>query len=65
VQSYPMKVYDVLLGQPFLWNCHVIYEFIPCYVIITLGEKLYKIPEVVPPTIFSLIFAKEFNKIIS
>ena len=33
--------------------------------IITLDNKLYKIPEVVPPTAIYLIFAKQCSKIIS
>jgi hypothetical protein len=22
----PLDVYDVLLGQPYMWKCHVVYE---------------------------------------
>jgi hypothetical protein len=61
----PLKVCDVLLGQPYLWKCHVIYESRPHSVIITLNRKLYRIPEVVPPSVISLIFAKKCKKVIS
>ena len=34
-------------------------------VIITLGNNLYKIPEVLPPTAISLVTTKQCNKLIS
>jgi hypothetical protein len=46
----PLDVCDVLLGQPYMWKRHAIYESRPCSVIITLGGHLYRIPEVVPTT---------------
>ena len=46
----PLDVCDVLLGQPYMWKHHAIYESRPRSVIITLGGHLYKIPEVVPTT---------------
>jgi hypothetical protein len=61
----PLEVCDVLLGQPYLWKRHVVYESRPHTVIITLGNKLYRIPEVAPPTTISLITAKQCSKIIS
>jgi hypothetical protein len=61
----PLEVCDVLLGQPYLWKHHVVYESRPHTVIITLGNKLYRIPEVAPPTTISLISAKQCSKIIS
>jgi hypothetical protein len=61
----PLEVCDVILGQPYLWNRHVVYESIPRIFIITLGRQLYRIPEVAPPTAISLIFAKKWSKIIS
>jgi hypothetical protein len=61
----PLEVFDVLLGQPYLWKHHVIYESRPCSVIITLNRKLYMIPEVVPPSVISLISAKKCRKVIS
>jgi hypothetical protein len=61
----PLKVFDVLLGQPYLWKCHVVYESRPHSVIITLNRKLYRIPEAVPPSAISLIFDKKCRKIIS
>jgi hypothetical protein len=61
----PLKVCDVLLGQPYLWKCHVVYESRPRSVIITLNRKLYRIPEAVPPSAISLISAKQCRKVIS
>jgi hypothetical protein len=61
----PLEVCDVLLGQPYLWKCHVVYESRPRSVIITLNRKLYRIPEVVPPSVISLISAKQCRKVIS
>ena len=46
----PLDVCDVLLGQPYMWKHHAIYESRPRCVIITLGGHLYRIPEVVPTT---------------
>jgi long-subunit acyl-CoA synthetase (AMP-forming) len=46
----PLDVCDVVLGQPYMWRCHVFYESRPCSVIITLGGQLYRIPEVVSTT---------------
>jgi hypothetical protein len=57
----PLYVCDVLLGQPYMWKRHVIYEFQPRSVIFTLGGHLYRIPEVVP-TIFP---PKKFSKVVS
>ena len=45
----PLEVCDVLLGQPYMWKHHVIYESRPRNVIVTLGGKLYQIPETVAP----------------
>jgi hypothetical protein len=61
----PLEVCDVLLGQPYLWKQHVVYESRPHSVIITLGRQLYRIPEVAPPTSISLISAKQCRKVIS
>jgi hypothetical protein len=55
----PLKFCDVLLGQPYLWKFHAVYESKSRSVIITLNKKLYKIPEVVPPSGISLISAKK------
>ena len=46
----PLNVCDVVLGQPYMWRRHVVYESRPHSVIITLGDHLYRIPEVVPTT---------------
>jgi hypothetical protein len=61
----PLEVCNVLLGQPYLWKRHVVYESRPRSVIITLNRKLYKIPEAVPPSVISLISAKQCRKVIS
>ena len=61
----PLEFCDVLLGQPYLWKHHVVYESRPHNVIITLNRKLYKILEVVPPSDISLISAKKCRKVIS
>ena len=61
----PPKACDVLLVQPYLWKCHDVYESRPRSVIITLNRKFYSIPEVVPPSVISLISAKKCRKVIS
>jgi hypothetical protein len=58
----PLKVCDVLLGQPYLWKRHAVYESRPRSVIITLNKKLYKIPKAVPPSAISLISAKQLQE---
>jgi hypothetical protein len=61
----PLKVCDVLLGQPYFWKRHVMYESRPYNVIITLGRQLYRILEVAPPMTISLISSKQCSKVIS
>lgn len=61
----PLDVCHVLLGHPYLWKRHDVYESRPCPVIVTLGNNLYRIPEVAPPTTISLVTAKQCSKIIS
>ena len=61
----PLEFCDVLLGQPYLWKHHVVCESRHHNVIITLNMKLYKIPEVVPPSVISMISAKQCRKVIS
>ena len=60
----PLDVSDVLLGQLYLWKRHAVYESRPRAVIITLGNKLYRIPEIAPPTTISLVTVKQCSKII-
>ena len=60
----PIDVSDVLLGQPYLWKRHALYESQPRDVIVTLGNKLYKIPEVPLPATISLVTAKKCSKLI-
>jgi hypothetical protein len=61
----PLEVCEVLLGKPYLWKRHVVYESMPCSVIITLNRKLYRIPKAVPPSAISLISTKQCRKVIS
>jgi hypothetical protein len=61
----PLKFCDILLGQPYLWKHHVVYESRPRSVIITLNKKLYRIPEAHPPSAISLISTKKCRKVIS
>jgi hypothetical protein len=61
----PLDVSDVLLGQPYLWKRHVVYDSRPHDVIITLGNKLYRIPEIEPPIAISLVTAKQCSKLIA
>jgi hypothetical protein len=61
----PLDVFDVLLGQLYLWKRHPMYESRPRAVIITLGNKLYRIPKIALPTTISLGTAKQCSKLIS
>jgi len=61
----PLEVCDVLLDQPYLWKCHVVYELRPQTVIISLGNKLYRMLEASPPTIISFVSTKKYINIIS
>jgi hypothetical protein len=61
----PLKKCNIILGQPYLWKRHAIYESRPRSVITTLKKKLYIIPEAVPPSVISLISAKKCGKVIS
>jgi hypothetical protein len=47
----PLNVCDVLLGQPYMWKHHAVYESQLCSVIVSLGGHLYRIPEVVPTNV--------------
>jgi hypothetical protein len=60
----PLEVCDVLLGQPYMWKCHTIYESHPCNVIGTLGGHLYRVLEVASTTVTSLISPKQCHKVI-
>jgi hypothetical protein len=42
-----------------------VYESRPPVVIITLGNNLYRIPEIAPPTSISLVTAKQCSKLIA
>ena len=61
----PLDVANLLLGQPYLWRRHDVYESRTRVVIITLGNNLYRIPEVVAPLVISLTTAKKRSKIVS
>ena len=49
----PLEICDVLLAQPYMWKRHDVYESRPRSVIVTLGGKIYWIPEIVSPNTFS------------
>jgi hypothetical protein len=59
----PLEVCDVILGQPYLWKFHVLYESRPRNVIITLNKKLYRIPKAVQPSVLSLISTEKCRKV--
>ena len=61
----PLDVFDVLLGHPYMWKHHSMYEYKPHSVIVTLGKQLYRIPDAFPKTVVSLIRAKQCRKVIS
>ena len=61
----PLDFCDVLLGKPYVWKRNVVYESRHRVIIVTLGNKLYMIPEVAPPTTVSLVIAKQYSKLIS
>ena len=60
-----LDVCDVLLGQPYLWKQPVVYESKARAIIVTLGNKLYRMPEVASPTTISLVSGKQCSKLIS
>ena len=49
----PLEVCDVILGQPYMWKFHDVYESWTRSVIVTLGGQLYRIPKTVEPIIVS------------
>jgi hypothetical protein len=57
----PLDFCDVVLGQPYMWKHHDVYESRPRSVIITLGGQLYRILEVVPTT----VLPKQCREVIS
>jgi hypothetical protein len=56
-----LDVCDVILGQPYMWKHHDIYESRPRSVIVTLGDHIYRIPEVVP----TIVPPKQCRKVVS
>jgi hypothetical protein len=60
-----LEVCHFLLGQPYLWKQHDVYESRPHIVIINLGRQLYRIPKVASSTTISLISTKKCSKVIS
>jgi hypothetical protein len=61
----PLEVCNVFLGQPYMWKRHVFYESRPCSVIITFGDQIYKVLEVVQNIVVSLISMKQCRKVVS
>jgi hypothetical protein len=48
-----------------MWKRHVVYESRPRNFIISLGDQLYRLPEGVRTTVVSLIFMKQYIKVVS
>jgi hypothetical protein len=61
----PLEVFYILLGQPYSWKRHVVYESRPPTFIINLGRKFYRILEVAQTTPIYLISDKKYGKVIS
>ena len=61
----PLYVYDILPGQPYMYQCHGVYESRPWSVTIKLGGQKYRIPEVSPAHSASLISAKQCKRLIA
>jgi hypothetical protein len=61
----PLEACDVLLGQPYMWKCHIVCESRPSSVIITLGDQLYRVSKVVPTTTVSFISTMHCRKVVS
>jgi hypothetical protein len=61
----PLEVCNFLLGQPYVWKPHVVYESRPCSVIINLEGRLYRVPKVVQTNTTYLIFVNQCIKVIS
>jgi hypothetical protein len=57
----PLDVFDVLLGHPYMWKRHAIYESRPRIVIFTLGGHMYRIPKVIP----TIVPPKQCRKVVS
>jgi hypothetical protein len=47
----PLDVCNVLLGQPYMWRRHDVYDSRPHNAIVSLEGHLYRIPEVVMTTV--------------
>jgi hypothetical protein len=54
-----LEVCDVILGQPYMWRHHVVYECRNHSFIITLGGQIYRLPQEVFTTMVSLISGKK------
>jgi hypothetical protein len=61
----PLEFFDVIFGQRYLWKHHVVYDYRPRSVIITISRQLYRIPEVGNPIAICLISARQCSKVIS
>jgi hypothetical protein len=57
----PLELCDVLLGQPYMWRRHAIYESRPSRIIVTLGGQLYQTPKLVS----TIVPSKQCHKVIS
>jgi hypothetical protein len=61
----PLEVFDVILGQPYMWKFHVVYGSNTRSIVFTFGGHLYKVTEVVMATEVSLILEERCHKVIS
>ena len=65
VQCYSSWSSWCIIRKTILVEGHVVYEYRPLSLIITLGNKLYRMLEVGPPIAISFIFGKKCGKIIT
>jgi hypothetical protein len=61
----PLEVWDVILGQSYMWKHHIVYEYFPHSVIFIVRIKFYRISEVAQPTSIYLVLSKQCRKFIS
>ena len=61
----PLEFCDVILGKPYMWKRHALYESILHSVIITLEKEREKILETLSSTSMSMITTKQWKKVIS
>jgi hypothetical protein len=60
-----MRYYVTFILLMFLMYYYDVYESRPRAFIITLGNKMYRIPKITPPTTISLVTTKQCSKLIA